>query len=255
MFPPSHNATDKPMFADWMTGIQSLLPPVDFDHPNDSAEPNRHPDISAIDFSSEDFDFSTELTDDGVSNRLPLLCDDTFDDFFSFDHDANGSDNSYPISPLTELAQSANTATTDMRTDDDQQRSPRSKRSATTAGTQQRDTQDLRCWDHGYARLEPAGGLVMMVPTEWMPYSWEWLYYAASDSLQITSSLYRKYDVNEVAWSFILMDLILELIHAYCVPLRAAWDNPADSADPDPDPDPVSRTQGCIETPTSTPIT
>lgn len=67
----------------------------------------------------------------------------------------SGSDNSYPISPLTEMAQSANT-----RADDDQRSrsSPRSKRAnttnaTTTAGTQQqqqqRDTQDLRCWDHG----------------------------------------------------------------------------------------------------------
>jgi hypothetical protein len=117
MFPPSNNARGRPIVADWMAGVQSLLPPVDFDHPNDSAEPNRHPDVSgayqnksvynpavaysftsktdqliilflAIDFTSDDFNFSTDLTDDVFSNRLPLLCDDTFDDFFSFDHDA-----------------------------------------------------------------------------------------------------------------------------------------------------------------------
>ncbi|KAF5586081.1 hypothetical protein FPANT_7339 [Fusarium pseudoanthophilum] len=164
MFPPSKNGRDRPIVADWMAGVQSLLPAVDFDHPNDSAEPNRHPDISAIDFATDDFNFATDLTDDVFSNRLPLLCDDTFDDFFSFDHDANGSDNSYPISPLTEMAQSANT-----RADDDQRsRSPRSKRAnttnaTTTAGTQQqqqqRDTQDLRCWDHGSApegEIQPA---------------------------------------------------------------------------------------------------
>jgi hypothetical protein len=46
MFPPSKNGRDRPFFADWMAGVQSLLPAVDFDHPNDSAEPNRHPDIS-----------------------------------------------------------------------------------------------------------------------------------------------------------------------------------------------------------------
>ncbi|KAJ4073559.1 hypothetical protein NW761_014155 [Fusarium oxysporum] len=146
MFPPSKNGRDRPIVADWMAGVQSLLPAVDFDHPNDSAEPNRHPDISAIDFAADDFNFATDLTDDVFSNRLPLLCDDTFDDFFSFDHDVNGSDNSYPISPLTEMAQSANT-----RADDDQRSIPRSKRAntTTTAGTQQRDAQDLRCWDHG----------------------------------------------------------------------------------------------------------
>ncbi|EWZ83094.1 hypothetical protein FOWG_13028 [Fusarium oxysporum f. sp. lycopersici MN25] len=146
MFPPSKNSRDRPIVADWMAGVQSLLPAVDFDHPNDSAEPNRHPDISAIDFAADDFNFTTDLTDDVFSNRLPLLCDDTFDDFFSFDHAANGSDNSYPISPLTEMAQSANT-----RADDDQRSIPRSKRAntTTTAGTQQRDAQDLRCWDHG----------------------------------------------------------------------------------------------------------
>ncbi|KAK2668209.1 hypothetical protein RAB80_015589 [Fusarium oxysporum f. sp. vasinfectum] len=160
MFPPSKNGRDRPIVADWMAGVQSLLPAVDFDHPNDSAEPNRHPDISgayqnksvynpavaSIDFAADDFNFATDLTDDVFSNRLPLLCDDTFDDFFSFDHDANGGDNSYPISPLTEMAQSANT-----RADDDQRSIPRSKRAntTTTAGTQQRDAQDLRCWDHG----------------------------------------------------------------------------------------------------------
>lgn len=46
MFPPSKNGRDRPIVADWMAGVQSLLPAVDFDHPNDSAEPNRHPDIS-----------------------------------------------------------------------------------------------------------------------------------------------------------------------------------------------------------------
>ncbi|KAG4262733.1 hypothetical protein FPRO06_12997 [Fusarium proliferatum] len=162
MFPPAKNGRDRPIVADWMAGVQSLLPAVDFDHPNDSAEPNRHPDISAIDFATDDFNFATDLTDDVFSNRLPLLCDDTFDDFFSFDHDAkilsySGSDNSYPISPLTEMAQSANT-----RADDDQRSTgPRSKRANTTnttAGTQQRDAQDLRCWDHGSApegKVEP----------------------------------------------------------------------------------------------------
>ncbi|KAF5551393.1 hypothetical protein FMEXI_3511 [Fusarium mexicanum] len=166
MFPPAKNGRDRPIVADWMAGVQSLLPAVDFDHPNDSAEPNRHPDISAIDFATDDFNFATDLTDDVFSNRLPLLCDDTFDDFFSFDHDAkilsySGSDNSYPISPLTEMAQSANT-----RADDDQRsRSPRPKRAntttSTTAGTQQqqRDAPDLRCWDHGSApegEVQPA---------------------------------------------------------------------------------------------------
>ncbi|CVL03516.1 uncharacterized protein FMAN_15152 [Fusarium mangiferae] len=165
MFPPAKNGRDRPIVADWMAGVQSLLPAVDFDHPNDSAEPNRHPDISgayqiksvynpavAYSFTSKADQLIYYLTDDVFSNRLPLLCDDTFDDFFSFDHDANGSDNSYPISPLTEMAQSAN-----MRADDDQRSSsPRSKRANTTnttAGTQQqqqqRDAQDLRCWDHG----------------------------------------------------------------------------------------------------------
>ncbi|KAF5975123.1 hypothetical protein FCOIX_7850 [Fusarium coicis] len=92
MFPPTKNGGDKPFFADWMAGVQSLLPAVDFDHPNDSAEPNRHPDISAIDFAADDFNFATDLTDDVFSNRLPLLCDDTFDDFFSFDpHDAKNT--------------------------------------------------------------------------------------------------------------------------------------------------------------------
>ncbi|KAF5687016.1 hypothetical protein FDENT_5571 [Fusarium denticulatum] len=171
MFPPTKGGRDRPIVADWMAGVQSLLPAVDFDHPNDSAEPNRHPNISAIDFATDDFNFATDLTDDVFSNRLPLLCDDTFDDFFSFDHDVkilsySGSDNFYPISPLTEMAQSANT-----RADDDQcSSSPRSKRAnttSTTAGTQQqqqqqqqqRDTQDLRCWDHGSApegKVEPA---------------------------------------------------------------------------------------------------
>lgn len=46
MFPTSKNGRDRPIVADWMAGVQSLLPAVDFDHPNDSAEPNRHPDIS-----------------------------------------------------------------------------------------------------------------------------------------------------------------------------------------------------------------
>ncbi|KAF4961410.1 hypothetical protein FGADI_264 [Fusarium gaditjirri] len=139
MFPPAKNGRDRPIVADWMAGVQSLLPAVDFDHPNDSAEPNRHSDISA-----EDFNFATDLADGVFSNRLPLLCDDTFDDFFSFDHDANGSDSSYPISPLTEMAQSANT-----RADDDQRSSPRSKRANTTTTAGTRDAPDLRCWDHG----------------------------------------------------------------------------------------------------------
>ncbi|VTT76362.1 unnamed protein product [Fusarium fujikuroi] len=134
MFPPAKNGRDRPIVADWMAGVQSLLPAVDFDHPNDSAEPNRHPDISAIDFATDDFNFATDLTDDVFSNRLPLLCDDTFDDFFSFDHDAK-----WPNQPTR-----APTTINAPPAPDPSEPTPH-----TTAGTHQRDAQDLRCWDHG----------------------------------------------------------------------------------------------------------
>lgn len=48
MYDPYNNDRRKPGFTDWMAGVQSLLPPIDFHIPTDSGQHNRGPNIGGM---------------------------------------------------------------------------------------------------------------------------------------------------------------------------------------------------------------